>query len=99
MTSLAERYPQAHRLPLSDTQADDRELLKQLEPYLGWMLAEIDTGTTDILLSDANSTTDSKAHHLVLLSGRAVSLWLRHQHSGEGDDRVSSSDNEHPALT
>lgn len=91
MSRLVERYPQAQRLPVSSTPADDMELLKQLAPYLDWSLAEIDTFSTDILLSDAPVTTTGKAHHLVLLSGRAVSLWLHHHPTGDkGDDTVNS---------
>jgi hypothetical protein len=87
MSRLAERYPQAQRLPLSDIPADETVLLKLLEPYLGWSLAEIDTGTTDVLISDASVAADGKARHLVLLSGIAVSLWLKHQR--HSDDAVT----------
>jgi hypothetical protein len=91
MSRLVDRYPQAQRLPLSNVPADDTALLKQLEPYLGWMLAEIDTATTDILISDASVTPDRKARHLMLLSGRAVNLWLRHQRTGKKRDDAANS--------
>lgn len=91
MSKLVERYPQAQRLPLSDTAADETALLKLLEPYLGWSLAEIDTASTDILISDASVGVDGKARHLVLLSGQAVSLWLRYQRNAEGRNGAANS--------
>jgi hypothetical protein len=91
MSRLAERYPHTQRLLPSDMSADDATLLKALEPYLGWALAEIDTATTDILISDASVAADGKARHLVLLSGRAVNLWLRHQRIEKKGDEATNS--------
>jgi hypothetical protein len=91
MSRLVDRYPQAQRLPLPNVPTDDPALLKALEPYLGWTLAEIDTATTDILISDASVAADGKARHLVLLSGRAVSLWLQHQGNGKGRNSAANS--------
>jgi hypothetical protein len=57
--------------------ADDAALLKLLEPYLGWVLAEIDTGSLDILICASDIPINRKPEHIVLLTGRAVVLWLR----------------------
>jgi hypothetical protein len=78
MSKLIERYPNVRRLPAPDSPIDDAGLLKLLEPYLGWMLAEIDTGSVDILISESVNTSNDQPNHLVLLTGRAVVVWLRH---------------------
>jgi hypothetical protein len=80
MSRLDEHYPQARRLPSSDTSVDDAALLRLLQPYLGWVLAEIDTGSLDILICDYDETA-GKPQHLVLLTGRAVAVWLRNASS------------------
>lgn len=84
MTRLVERYPHARRLPLSDTPVDDTALLKLLEPYLGWVLAEIDTGSLDILICASDTPINRKPENIVLLRGRAVVLWLRNAVSSGG---------------
>ena len=84
MSRLVERYPQARRLPPSDISADDAALLKLLEPYLGWVLAEIDTGSLDILICDSDTPINRKPQQIVLLTGRAVVLWLRNAVSSGG---------------
>jgi len=80
MSKLAERYPGALRLPAAD---DPEQLLKLLEPYLDWQLAEIDTCSSDILICDLRKRDgESPSNRLLLLSGQAVNVWLRHQRSG-----------------
>jgi hypothetical protein len=97
MSKLTDRYPQVQRVPTSNTQPDEVALLKLLEPYLGWTLAEIDTGTSDILICDANLDPNGRAQHLVLLSGRAVSVWLQqHQRHTSSNNDVSTPDNTPP---
>jgi hypothetical protein len=80
-------------LPPPDTPTDDAALLKLLEPYLGWFLAEIDTRSLDILICDADLTANGHPQHLVLLTGRAVGLWLRNANSHVN---TSNYDNKHP---
>ena len=77
MSRLVERYPQARRLPSSEIIA----LVKLLEPYLGWVLAEIDTRSLDILICDSDDMTSGKPQHLVLLTGRAVTIWQKNASS------------------
>ena len=78
MSKLTERYPRAKRLPHPDTPLDDVSLLKLLEPYLNWVLAEIDTASIDILICDSVTPINRRPEQILLLTGRAVNVWLRH---------------------
>jgi hypothetical protein len=77
MSKLSERYPDAVHLPHPDIVLDDAALLKLLQPYLGWVLAEIDTASLDILICESVTPINTRPMHVVLLSGRAVNVWLR----------------------
>ena len=89
MSKLAERYPTVRRLPPSDTPVDEMGLLSLLEPYLNWVLAEIDTASLDILICTPETALNRKPQHVVLLTGKAVVVWLRHAGS-KGD--IADSD-------
>ncbi len=81
MSRLAEQYPQAlqiagPKMPTMDTGA----VFELVEPYLGWVLAEIDTLSTDILIGEPlRGGVDPQSRRLVILSGQAVNVWLRHR--------------------
>ncbi|MEO8608000.1 MAG: hypothetical protein ABI690_08970 [Chloroflexota bacterium] len=92
MSRLVERYPHVRQLTHSDSPIDDTALLKLLQPYLGWVLAEIDTGSLDILICDSVDVPSVKPNHLLLLTGRAVVVWLRHANTKlDGFDPNSAS--------
>jgi hypothetical protein len=85
MSGLVDRYPHIRRVSAPQTTANDTEQVYPLiEPYLDWTLAEIDTYSSDILLLEP-PRHDGLPHiqGMVILSGRAVNIWLRHQTSSK----------------
>jgi hypothetical protein len=94
MSKLIERYPGVQRLPASDDSFDDVALLQLLEPYLNWVLAEVDTASLDILICTADSSINAAPKQVVLLHGRAVNLWLQNHHHSGGADGQSKAGGE-----
>ena len=77
MSRLSDKYPSALHLPATD---DLEQLLTALAPYLHWKLIEIDTHSLDILIGDLNPMGNEQLPgRLMLLTGKAVNLWLHHQ--------------------
>jgi len=84
MSSLASRFPSAHRLQVPSNSGPDpetlspEELARFVEPYLGWVLLEMDTTSTDILIGEPESAAQGeKSRELLILGGEVAQIWLR----------------------
>lgn len=59
-----------------DLQNDPEQLFKLIEPYLDWMLSQLDESSMDILISKRDA--DQKRLRLLILRGQAANTWLRY---------------------
>jgi hypothetical protein len=95
MSRLVDRFPQAHRVaaPKKPT-ADTSRIYELIEPYLDWILTEIDLESVDILIVEPRKEgVDPNLRKLVILSGQAVNIWLRHQRGIDRKYKLGSSTN------
>jgi hypothetical protein len=81
MSKLVDRFPTARHIFVSDASVDDpKQLLTLVEPYLDWVLAEVDTQSTDILIwNQAANGSHPGEYTMVILSGKLVTIWLEHR--------------------
>lgn len=87
MSALTARFPSARRLQRSLSRgampgsppADD--LIRLVEPYLGWALLEMDSESTDILIGEPEAGPEAgQPRELLVLGGEIAQIWLRHAH-------------------
>lgn len=56
--------------------ADD--MARLIEPYLDWVLLEVDSSSTDILIGEPESTMQTgEPRQLIILGGEEAQAWLR----------------------
>lgn len=78
MSKLLDRYPHVPRLSLPESaSANPDDLLQLIAPYLSWILVDLDTFPTDILLREPQGANNPPG--LVIITGPAVDIWLQHQ--------------------
>lgn len=84
MSTLTSRFPSARRLqrPVEahgnpeDTMSVD--VARVIEPYLDWVLLEVDSSSTDILIGEPESAIQAgEPRQLIILGGEEAQAWLR----------------------
>lgn len=54
------------------------DVTRLVEPYLDWVLLEVDSGSTDILIGEPESALPTgQPRSLIILVGEAAQAWLR----------------------
>lgn len=83
MGTLTSRFPSARRLQLPGEQGDPpgtvvNDVARLIEPYLGWVLLEVDSSSTDILIGEPETSRhDGQSRSIIILGGEAAQAWLR----------------------
>jgi len=84
VNTLSSRFPSARRLQwLANASAGPEarspdDLARFIEPYLHWVLLEMDSSSTDILIGEPETSQEDDRHReLLILGGEVAQTWLR----------------------
>lgn len=82
--TLEARFPSARRLLRPSGSQDDPagtapdDVTRLIESYLDWVLLEVDSGSTDILIGEPEATMRAgEPRQLLILGGEEAQAWLR----------------------
>jgi hypothetical protein len=75
---------------------DTVQIYPLVEPFLDWLLVEVDTQSSDILICEPRQAgVDPRTRQLIILSGYAVMVWLRHRRQANpGSDALPKLDSD-----
>jgi hypothetical protein len=80
MSKLIDRYPHTRKIGVAaDGTTEPVDLLALIQPYLGWQLAELESGNSILLFKPATGKpTGEFVERMVILLGEAAGAWLQH---------------------